>query len=903
MFWSAVEQTSVAINDKPIAAASSLNPWAPRPDKLGLALPVNDATSGRIASGEQLNAFGNRHESYTGDWPVNQWSPTVYSTSDGPQWNTVEGGGLEFRYATDAIKLHECSGEAIVIPRGTVVLRASFSSSSLSGAPVFVLGDGTTGLRLRITNSRMRVTKVENSVLEDVFLSDELLAYTRYTWILSWGEQGMRFYDGAAWQTDASTFGPTLNDGALSTLMGIYIGGWLYITEGVLHAFAHYDWQPTQAELDELIVDPYLYMRERAATTHFETAVNPVAGRAKTNQFTLSTCTGANVADDENNRVYLRCLYGEQSDLSDASVSDTATGITPLSRLNLTVNDLSASVYYWLAQYRIGDAGNWTNFPGGRGRVSLQKTSGSFRFAVVSDLHVNDITYAALGSETAQFLTPTNRTNYGLSRMMQDIREQNVDFVIDVGDSTYGVQLNQERRTCHRIQRNFLNPLYKSGAYYLALGNWEDEAGYKQRAGSQKASFNERLRFVLNPDGDTYAEGGEAANSMNDWIPALGTVNRDNEIVDQEYLDTLIHDSGAPLENYYAWTWGDALFVVLDPYRYTDLSENGTNADEEAPWQLGGTQWTWLEQVLATSTARWKFIILHQFLGGHKTGQGWYGRGSGIHISAERMKRVQFGTVEQAMSEEEQLAQAGTVGIAEELRLHRYARQHHVTAIIKGHDHQFGHAIKETVNYLSACPPWAWFAVGTPDSYGKPELLGSDKAADGLQHGNILCGYLLCEVSPNTCTMRMRYVVEHCNAGAYANQNVPGFIGKHLSEPMDTIEAGWKVVLPTDELPKNVFAVCNDDDGDFVKHVDPRINRLMQFAAANLAAFDKFTGYGAVRWDEPWNSSTVFLEDPATEQVRADWIPREIYVDYLRNARAAELNLRLRRALYMNRKD
>jgi len=890
----------MAVNDKPLLANSAHNPWGPRADKMGLALTLNDATSGNAGDETELNAFGERYEA---GWAVNKWCPTVDTAGAGPAWATTEGGCLVFDGASDAVRLHQCSGDAIAVPRGTIVIRLSLSAGSITGAPVWVLGDAVTGLRLRAAGTKLKVTKVEGSALTDLLESPTITADTVYTVIVSWGEKGLRFYDSTTWQTDASTFGPTLNDGAMSTLMSIYhTGDYQAVADGALHAFAYYDWQPTEAELDELVADPYLYMRKRAATTHFETGVNPMVGRVKTDQFTLSVCTGVSVANNVSNRVHLRCLYSENSDMSDAVTSDPVTGTTALTRLNLTVTGLTAATYYWLAQYKIGDAGSWINFPGGRGRVQLQKATGTtFKFAMIADSHANDSDTGggeALSGETETFLNTANKTAYGLSRMMQDIVEQGAEFVVDLGDSPFLKKAAPPgNRICCQIWRNFLNPMLKASGYYLALGNHEEEGGYYQRDLSQKHAFQERIRFVLNPDADTYPEGGENSDSDDDWVPALGTKNRDEDEVDQDYLDTKIHSTTSSLENYYAWTWGDALFIVLDPYRCTDVSENGTDGDNEAPWQLGPTQWAWLNGVLKNSTAKWKFIFMHQFLGGYKTsGLGWYGRGSGTHISASRMTEVRFGTVENALSEEEAAAQAGTVGIQEELKLHQYARRYGVTAIVTAHDHQFAHVIKDSVNYISAPPPWGWFYFSAAlDGYGERKLFGSDKAGEGMQHSNALGGYLLFEVTADTCTMTMRYVVEGCAHAAYAGQNAPGFYGKFLSDPLDTIESGAKVTLPGDDVPKNVFAVCEEDDGDFVEHADPVINQVMQFAAANIAAFDKFTGYGADRWDEPWADHTVTLESSATGQVRADWVPRPIYQAGLDNPESQVANLKGRR--------
>lgn len=85
------------------------------------------------------------------------------------------------------------------------------------------------------------------------------------------------------------------------------------------------------------------------------------------------------------------------------------------------------------------------------------------------------------------------------------------------------------------------------------------------------------------------------------------------------------------LRNYYAWTWGDALFVTIDPYWHTATAVD--NAVGEGPgsegggkrnrnlWDitLGETQYKWLTKTLLESKAKYKFVFAHHVNG---TGRG-----------------------------------------------------------------------------------------------------------------------------------------------------------------------------------------------------------------------------------------------------------------------------------------
>lgn len=90
------------------------------------------------------------------------------------------------------------------------------------------------------------------------------------------------------------------------------------------------------------------------------------------------------------------------------------------------------------------------------------------------------------------------------------------------------------------------------------------------------------------------------------------------------------------LRNYYAWTWGDALFVVIDPYWHSSSSvdnafekgrDKGDQKLQEATraWRdlwditLGDAQYRWLQQTLEGSKAKYKFVFAHHVLG---TGRG-----------------------------------------------------------------------------------------------------------------------------------------------------------------------------------------------------------------------------------------------------------------------------------------
>jgi hypothetical protein len=81
------------------------------------------------------------------------------------------------------------------------------------------------------------------------------------------------------------------------------------------------------------------------------------------------------------------------------------------------------------------------------------------------------------------------------------------------------------------------------------------------------------------------------------------------------------------LRDYYAFTWGDALFVVIDPYWHSpqavDNTFGGDRNDKKGRdlWNvtLGDAQYQWFKQTLESSTVKYKFIFTHHVNG---TGRG-----------------------------------------------------------------------------------------------------------------------------------------------------------------------------------------------------------------------------------------------------------------------------------------
>jgi Calcineurin-like phosphoesterase len=128
------------------------------------------------------------------------------------------------------------------------------------------------------------------------------------------------------------------------------------------------------------------------------------------------------------------------------------------------------------------------------------------------------------------------------------------------------------------------------------------------------------------------------------------------------------------LRDYYAWTWGDALFVVIDPYWHSPQTvDNQFGVDREEKkdrdlWNitLGEAQYQWFKRTLETSTAKYKFVFAHHVNG---TGRG------GIELA----KIYEWGDAAQFAARRPGW---GTP-------IHQLMVQNHVTIFFQGHDHIF----------------------------------------------------------------------------------------------------------------------------------------------------------------------------------------------------------------------
>jgi hypothetical protein len=146
------------------------------------------------------------------------------------------------------------------------------------------------------------------------------------------------------------------------------------------------------------------------------------------------------------------------------------------------------------------------------------------------------------------------------------------------------------------------------------------------------------------------------------------------------------------LRNYYASTWGDALFVVIDPYWHTRVPVDNVFGGGEKTrdlWQvtLGRRQYVWLRQTLAASDAPFKFVFAHHV---HGTTRG----------GAEQAGYYEWGGQDRRGTWAFDAKRPGW-----ELPIHQLMAQTGVTIFFQGHDHIFCKQVLDGVVYQTLPEP------------------------------------------------------------------------------------------------------------------------------------------------------------------------------------------------------
>ncbi len=447
----------------------------------------------------------------------------------------------------------------------------------------------------------------------------------------------------------------------------------------------------------------------------------------------------ANIIPDEAVDLYIQ--FGTSSGVytgQTGTVSAVADEPVEILADGLPAND---EVFYRIA-YQASGASEWAYSP--ESSFHTQRSPGEgFTFTIISNSHLGQY-----GGQTADQMRL-----YAVA--LENVEGDEPDFHIDLGDtfamdpSPLGTGMTDaEAKAAYYIQRPYLGEITDEIPFFLAIGNHENEEGWNfddiftaPDQSLAKVGLKYRKYYYPNPIEDGFYTGNQ------DPLPEAigGDTNR---------------------EDYYAWEWGDALFVVLDPYHYSDpwpsegVTYGGEGTDGETQgdrwdWSLGIDQYLWFKETLETSDATYKFVFSHHVTGGNIP----YGRG-GI----EAAPYFEWG----GMNADDTWGWDTERPAAEgwDLPIHQLMVANGVNVYFHGHDHIYAYEQLDGIHYVECPKPDDDGYTWQPFGYGYNE----GHYPNGLMIPN--SGHIRVQVSPEEVTVQYvrSYLPEDENASRVNGQ-------------------------------------------------------------------------------------------------------------------------------------
>ncbi len=318
-----------------------------------------------------------------------------------------------------------------------------------------------------------------------------------------------------------------------------------------------------------LIVNCFI-QRPTAGNSHAVTGeadyFNIILGRPSDKSITINLLPHKNIS------VYVEYKKSTESNYTKTEVKNCFEGIS----IEMELDNLqSNSLYNYQVLYRENSSGNFIT--GEEHSFHTQRSIGSsFTFTIEADPHP----YDKKGSHNLWDVTLTNQL------------KDNPDFLFDLGD-TFGDDHNpftitdSEIKQLHLNNRFHLGKICHSVPLFFCLGNHEGESGYYllQSPPNNLAIYGSiwRKYYYPNPFPNEFYSGNTETEPFGIEQP----------------------------QNYYAWEWGDALFIVLDAYRYYTVNAKPRGWE----WTLGEVQYNWFNETLENSKAKFKFVFIHHVLG------------------------------------------------------------------------------------------------------------------------------------------------------------------------------------------------------------------------------------------------------------------------------------------------
>lgn len=306
------------------------------------------------------------------------------------------------------------------------------------------------------------------------------------------------------------------------------------------------------------------------------------------------------------------------------------------------------SQYFYTLHFRTGTSGTFASSEEHSFRTQ-RKPGGEFRFTIQADSHLDQ------GTRTAVY-----------EKTLANVLGDKPDFHVDLGDTFMTDKYPDFRESLPQYiaQRYYFGLVGHSVPLFLVLGNHDGER-FDRFDGTPNCmpvwSAITRKKYYPNP----YPDGFYSGNTQE--VKHVGK-----------------------LGNYFAWEWGDALFISLDPFWYTPRTSRN-RPDGNWTRTLGEAQYHWLEKTLASSKAKFKFVFIHHLVGGLD---------SSARGGSEAASLYEWGGKGNDGKDEFRSRRPGWTA-----PIHQLLVKHKVSAVFHGHDHFYAKQELDNVQYVMVPQP------------------------------------------------------------------------------------------------------------------------------------------------------------------------------------------------------
>jgi len=379
--------------------------------------------------------------------------------------------------------------------------------------------------------------------------------------------------------------------------------------------------------------------------------------------------------------------------------------------IEITLKSLAANErYYYRACYQYTVNSSFTK-DSIRTFHTQRKKGTDFTFTITADSHLG----------TAKHCDPAL---YQIT--LNNVANDNPDLHFSLGDDFRASKVNEpdynKIEALYHTQREYLGTLCHSVPYFFILGNHEMEAkAFFDGTDNCLAAWSEKARtaFIPNPIPDHFYSGNKRQDK--------------NEVLRQ---------------NYYAFEWGDVLFLTLDVFWYSNISaadeemreqnkvkndgltkeermkerenrekekeanrlnkNNKQNHKDQWNFTIGKEQYDWLVNTLENSQAKYKFVLGHHVLGSCRGATEW-------------ANTFEWGGKNRRGINEFHNERPGW-----KMPIHELFVKNKVTAFFQGHDHLFAKQDLDGIAYIT-CP-----MCGDPgyNTYNSEAYLTGDKLSN-----------------------------------------------------------------------------------------------------------------------------------------------------------------------------